>query len=54
MIKIFEVGEKISPTILINDYYRNYTNEEFENLANWKKDYMNKNKPLINKYKNHF
>ena len=54
MIKIFEIGEKISPTILINDYYRNYTNEEFENLANWKKDYMNKNKPLINKYKNQF
>ena len=54
MIKIFEVGEKISPTILINDYYRNYTNEEFESLANWKKDYMNKNKPLINKYKNQF
>lgn len=54
MIKIFKVGEKISPTILINDYYRNYTNEEFENLANWKKDYMNKNKPLINKYKKQF
>jgi len=54
IIKVFEVGEKISPTILINDYYRNYTNEEFEVLPKWKKDYMTKNKPLINKYKKQF
>jgi len=54
IIKKFEVGEKISPTILINDYYKNYSNEEFEKLADWKKDYMNKNKPLINKYKKQF
>jgi len=54
LIKCFDIDETISPTILINDYYRNYTNEEFNNLKNWRKDYMNKNKRLINKYKNIF
>jgi DNA (cytosine-5)-methyltransferase 1 len=54
IIKKFEVNEKISPVILINDYYRNYSNEEFEVLPKWKKDYMTKNKPLIEKYKDLF
>lgn len=51
LIQQFEIGEKISPTILIHDYFRKYSKEEFENLPNWKKDYMTKNKPLIEKYK---
>jgi len=51
IIKKFDVNEKISPTILINDYYRNYSKDEFEQLPLWKKDYMTKNIPLINKYK---
>lgn len=54
MIKKFKVGEKISPTILINDAYRKYTDEEFENFPKWKKDYITKNKPLIKKYKKEF
>lgn len=54
IIKKFEINEKISPTILINDYYRNYSKEEFEKLPLWKKDYMTKNIPLINKYKQIF
>jgi DNA (cytosine-5)-methyltransferase 1 len=54
MIKVFEVGEKLSPTILIHDYYKTYTDEEFEALADWRKDYMTKNKPLIEKYKPQF
>ena len=54
MVKVFEVGEKLSPTILIHDYYKNYTDEEFEGLADWRKDYMTKNKPLIEKYKPQF
>jgi len=54
MIKIFEVGEKISPTILINDVYKEYTEAEFNNFPNWKKDYMTKNKPLIEKYSSQF
>tara|TARA_B100000795_G_scaffold199322_1_gene153155 strand:+ start:444 stop:1739 length:1296 start_codon:yes stop_codon:yes gene_type:complete len=54
MIQVFDVGEKISPTILINDAYRSYTDIEFENLATWRKDYMKKNKPLIQKYQKQF
>ena len=54
MIQTFEVGEKISPTILINDVYKEYTEAEFNNFPNWKKDYMTKNKPLIEKYSSQF
>jgi DNA (cytosine-5)-methyltransferase 1 len=54
MIQQFEVGEKISPTILINDVYKNYTEEEFNNFPDWKKDYITKNKPLIEKYEDEF
>ena len=50
MISIFEVGETLSPTILIHDAYRTYTEEEYENLATWRKDYMEKNKRLLHKY----
>ena len=31
MIKIFEVCEKISPVIMINEHYNNHTEEEFNN-----------------------
>lgn len=54
IIKIFKVGEKISPTILIHDYFRNIDEEEFKTLSKWRQDYMIKNKPLIDRYKNHF
>ena len=50
LIKQFEVEEKISPTILIHDYFRKYSYTEFETLPSWKKDYMIKNKPLLDKY----
>lgn len=50
MIKQFQVGEKISPTIMMNDAYRNYTDEEFAAFPYWKKDYITKNKPLLEKY----
>ena len=51
MIKIFEVGEKISPVIMINEHYNNHTQEEFNNYAKWRKEYITANKPLIAKYK---
>ena len=51
MIKIFPKNEKISPTILVNEFYKSYTEDELEQLPNWKKDYIVKNKPLYNKYK---
>jgi DNA (cytosine-5)-methyltransferase 1 len=54
MIKKFEVGEKISPTIMIKDAFKTYTPEEFKELPTWRQDYITKNKPLIKKYKSHF
>jgi DNA (cytosine-5)-methyltransferase 1 len=54
MINKFEVGEKISPTILINNAFVDYSPEEFNAFPDWKKDYITKNKPLIKKYKSQF
>lgn len=54
MIKIFEVGEKISPTILAHEFYRKYTKEEKESLPEWKKDYIKKNQRVYQKYKKHW
>jgi DNA (cytosine-5)-methyltransferase 1 len=54
MVKVFEVGEKISPTIMINDAYKNYTETEINAFPYWKKDYIMKNRPLIAKYRTKF
>lgn len=54
MIKVFNVNETLSPTILCNEFYKNYTDEEFNNLPLWKKDYIKKNKPLYEKYKKYW
>ena len=54
MIKQFSVGEKISPTIMINDAFKNYTTTEFNSFPDWKRDYMTKNGPLIEKYRKQF
>lgn len=51
MIKQFEVGEKISPTIMIHDAFKEYSTNEFNSFPSWKQDYITKNKPLIAKYK---
>ena len=50
MIKIFDVGEKISPTILVNEFYNTYSDIEFKKLAAWRQDYITKNRPLYEKY----
>ena len=54
MVKQFEVGEKISPTIMINDAYSGYTESDFQEFPDWKQDYVTKNKPLLKKYKAQF
>lgn len=54
MIQQFTVGEKISPTIMINDAFKTYSETEFASFPDWKKDYIIKNKPLIQKYKTQF
>jgi DNA (cytosine-5)-methyltransferase 1 len=54
MVNQFQVGEKISPTIMINDAYVNYSEFEFNSLPTWKQDYITKNKPLLEKYNDEF
>ncbi len=51
MIKEFEIGENLSPTILCNEFHNTYSENEFNDLVKWKQDYITKNKPIYNKYK---
>ena len=51
LIKQFEVGEKLSPTIMMHDAYKNYTDTELNALPSWRRDYIMRNKPLLEKYK---
>ena len=51
LIKQFEVGEKLSPTIMMRDAYKNYTDTELNALPSWRRDYIMRNKPLLEKYK---
>tara|TARA_B110000971_G_scaffold220789_1_gene265512 strand:- start:2506 stop:3786 length:1281 start_codon:yes stop_codon:yes gene_type:complete len=50
MIQIFDVGEKISPVIMINEHYNNHTQEKYDSYAAWRQQYITANKPLISKY----
>lgn len=54
IIKEMAVGEKISPTIMINNAFENYTDDDgialFKSFPDWKRDYITKNRPLIKKY----
>jgi len=55
IIKQFKVGEKISPTIMINyAFNHSYSLSDFNSFPTWKQDYITKNKPLIEKYKEQF
>lgn len=54
MVKKMEVGEKISPTILIHDAYRNHSATDIASFADWRREYMEKNEGLITKYKPQF
>lgn len=51
MIDTFNIGEKLSPTIMCHEFYKKYTDEEFLDLPVWKQDYIKKNKPIYLKYK---
>jgi DNA (cytosine-5)-methyltransferase 1 len=54
MINKIDVGDSLSPTILCNEFNTIYTPSEFKALPKWKQDYINKNKPIYNKYKEHW
>jgi DNA (cytosine-5)-methyltransferase 1 len=51
MIQLFDVGENMSPTILCNEFNHSYTEPEFASLPQWKRDYITKNRPLYEKYR---
>jgi len=51
MIQVFEIGESMSPTILCNEFYSTYTDQEFAALPEWKRDYIVKNRPIYEKYR---
>ena len=54
MIKIFDVNDTLSPTILCNEFYRKYTEDELNNIPSLKKEYIKKNKTLYKKYKKYW
>jgi len=47
LIRQFDVGETLSPCILMNDAFRHI---DVNTLPKWKKDYILKNKRLLDKY----
>ena len=51
MVQVIETGESMSPTIMCNEFSTIYTEEEFAALPLWKQDYITKNRPIYNKYK---
>ena len=50
IIKQIEVGEKLSPTLMINDAFINYNETQLNSFPAWKRDTIKKNRPLIQKY----
>ena len=51
MVQIIEPGDSMSPTILCNEFTSIYTPEEYAALPAWKQEYIEKNRPIYNKYK---
>ena len=54
MIKVFETGQKMSPMILAQELNKEYSDEEFNKLPNWKQNCIIKNKDIYEKYKPHW
>ena len=54
MVKKMETGQSMSPTILCNEFGKTYSDAEFAGLAAWRREYITKNKPIYNKYKEHW
>ena len=50
IIKHMEVGEKLSPTLMINDAFVDYSETQLNSFPAWKRDYIKKNRPLVQKY----
>lgn len=52
IVSVFEVGQRMSPTIMCAEFYKTYSPTEFGNLPKWKQEYIKKNRPIYQKYKN--
>jgi DNA (cytosine-5)-methyltransferase 1 len=50
IIKQMAHGEKLTPTLMINDAFINYSEEQLNLFPAWKRDYIKKNRPLVEKY----
>ena len=50
IIKQMEVGEKLTPTLMINDAFVDYSETQLNSFPAWKRDYIKKNRPLVQKY----
>jgi DNA (cytosine-5)-methyltransferase 1 len=50
IIKQMALGEKLTPTLMINDAFINYSEEQLNLFPAWKRDYIKKNRPLVEKY----
>ena len=51
IVKQMNVGQKMSPTIMIHSAFVNYSQTEFDAFPSWKRDYITKNRPIIEKYR---
>ena len=51
MVKVFDVDETMSPVILCNEFYNVYSESEYKTLPKWKQEYITRNKPIYEKYK---
>ena len=51
IIKQITPGEKLSPTLMINDAFINYSEDQLKLFPAWKRDYIKKNRPLVEKYR---
>lgn len=54
MVSVFEVGQRMSPTIMCAEFYKTYSPTEFASLPKWKQDYIEKNRPIYQKYKSYW
>ena len=54
MVRVFEPGESMSPTILCSEFYTTYTEDAFKKLPDWKQEYITKNRPIYEKYREHW
>ena len=50
IIKQMEVGEKLTPTLMINDAFVDYSETQLNSFPAWKRDTIKKNHPLVQKY----